>query len=114
MALNGTGFLVKRIIQPITIAATGSYYSDSLLLLDAWVVSAICSLIGWGWKDGLRRLLYGERDARAPRSRAQSAPSYAALLKTGWVALGRLHTELGLLAGDGDSYAVDALHPSAA
>ena len=41
-------------------------------------------------------------------------PSSAALLKMGWVALGRLRTELGLLARDGDSYAVDALHPSAA
>ena len=32
------------------------------------MVSVIWALTIWVWKDGLRRFLYGERDARAPRA----------------------------------------------
>ena len=42
--------------------------ANSLLLVAVWVVLGICAWVGWGWKDGLRRFLYGKRDARAPRA----------------------------------------------
>ena len=56
-----------RIIQQGGIVATCFCYYDSLLLLAAWVVLAICALVRWDWKDGLRRCLHGDRDGRAPR-----------------------------------------------
>ena len=52
-----------------------SMLANSLLLVAIWVALGICAWVGWGWEDGLRRFLYGERDARAPR-----APCFLAII----------------------------------
>ena len=62
-----------------------SYYSDALLLLAAWVAQAACALIMLGWKDGLRRFLHGERDARAPRAPRPGIIRCGGLLVASWV-----------------------------
>ena len=73
MGLNRPGFSVERIIQQSAMAYNLLALFRFIAIASCLAVRAICTFARWICKDGLRRLLRGERDARAPKGRPGGA-----------------------------------------